>query len=431
MVTYNIQVMELLSLGKTSDGGNQIKLVVTQEDRQAAYVIDIDEFTFLELEALQPLNGGRVRLSPYPKWDPYRNTYYSAIIRTTGITRDTLHFACSEEFIDQIKRIRQTDLPAVVIDEVGQGEDVVKLPQRRAAWLRRVSSRVPRMVHLLLILYGLLAVLPIPSKGMADPVHVLSEHIDTAKTAVATDDSKGSIVLAAESDRHGSDVSLAAVGAEADPTSLMQAPSQPAVHQEKADYEVMAIDGEKKFFGLPKNYVALTFDDGPSSFTQKIVDILTENKVAATFLFVGKNAERLPDAVTYVSEHGMPIGNHSWDHRVLTKDAPKDQSKNLSMTSSVIESLTHTSVTLFRPPYGAVNDDLVAAAKNQNMKTLMWNRDPEDWNAKKPEDIIQYFHEVEDSGGLFVLHEDKNTVEALPDIIKYLQGKNLTFVVFK
>lgn len=52
-------------------------------------------------------------------------------------------------------------------------------------------------------------------------------------------------------------------------------------------------------------------------------------------------------------------------------------------------------------------------------------------NAKHPEDIIRYFHQVEASGGIYVLHEDKNTVEALPEIIKYLKDKNLTFVTFK
>ncbi|WP_141334930.1 polysaccharide deacetylase family protein [Paenibacillus sp. EPM92] len=429
METYSTQVMELLSLGKTSDGVNQIKVVVTQEDRQATYVIDIDEFTFLGLEALRPLNGDRIRLSPYSKWDPYRNTFYSAIIRTTGVSRDTLYFPCSEEYISQIKRIRQTDLPPVPMDEGGQDGGVEKFAQRRSQFLRRFSARVPRIANLLPVMLGLLAFLSIASGGKDDSVRILSEQIGVAKAVVTTDDSNAPIVPASISDMHKGDISHAAVVA--DQTALTQASIQPNVNQAQIDFEVIDIDEEKKFFGLPEKYVALTFDDGPSPFTKNIVDILTEHKVAATFLFVGKNAERNPDAVTYTSEHGMSIGNHSWDHSVLTKAAPQDQSENLSKTSSVVESLTHTAVTLFRPPYGAVNDELVSAAKKQNMKILLWNRDPEDWNAKKPEDIIRYFHQVEAAGGVYVLHEDKNTVEALPDIIKYLKGKNLTFVAFK
>src|SRR6185437_13157136 len=116
---------------------------------------------------------------------------------------------------------------------------------------------------------------------------------------------------------------------------------------------------------------------------------------------------------------------------VLPKATSEDQSENLSKTNRVLESLTHTAVTLFRPPYGAVNNELVSEVKKLDMKTLLWNRDPEDWNAKKPEDIIRYFHQVEAAGGVYVLHENKNTLEALPEIIKYLKEKNLTFATFK
>jgi len=429
METYRTQVMELLSLGKTSDGANQIKVGVTQEDRQAAYVIDIDEFTFLGLEALRPLNGDRIRLSPYSKWDPYRNNFYSAIIRTTGVSGDTLYFACSEEYINQIKQIRQAVLPPVPMEEGGQDVGVEKFAQRRAQFLSRFPARFQRIANLLLVLFSLMAVLTIASVSRDDSVRMLSGQIGVAKAIVATNDSNAPIVTASITDLHKGDVSHAAVVA--DQTALSQASIQANVKQAEADFEVIDIDEEKKFFGLPEKYVALTFDDGPSPLTKKIVDILMAHKLAATFLFVGKNAQRNPDAVTYASEHGMSIGNHSWDHSVLTKAAPQEQSENLSKTSSVLETLTHTAVTLFRPPYGEVNDELVSVAKKQNMKILLWNRDPEDWNAKKPEDIIRYFHQVEAAGGVYVLHEDKNTVEALPDIIKYLKRNNLTFVVFK
>lgn len=133
-----------------------------------------------------------------------------------------------------------------------------------------------------------------------------------------------------------------------------------------------------KLFGLPEQYVALTFDDGPSALTEQIVDILKEQNVAATFLFVGQNVARNQDAVTYTLENGMAIGNHSWDHSVLTKADAQKQHENLMKTNDVLESLTDHAITLFRPPYGEVNDKLVSEAKKLNMKTLMWNRDPED-----------------------------------------------------
>ncbi|MNG16227.1 Peptidoglycan-N-acetylglucosamine deacetylase [compost metagenome] len=88
-------------------------------------------------------------------------------------------------------------------------------------------------------------------------------------------------------------------------------------------------------------------------------------------------------------------------------------------------------VTLFRPPYGSINDGLEEQVEKQHMKVLMWNRDPEDWDANTRDEIIEYFRKVDPSGGIYVLHEKKHTVEALPAIIQYLKEKDLKFVIFQ
>ncbi|MGV2887435.1 polysaccharide deacetylase family protein [Paenibacillus taichungensis] len=420
METYITQVMELLSLGKTSDGVNQITVAVSQEDRQAIYEINIDEFTYLGLEVLKPLNGDRIRLSPYSKWDPYRNTFYSSIIRTTEVSRDVQYFACSEAYINEIKRIR--NLPPVPVEDRVEGP-----AQQRTQLLRQFSAHMPKILILSLVTIGLLIVLSITSKGNDDSANTFSGSVGVAMAGEKDDDFEAPMVLTAISEPYKTETSVTA--ARTNPIVLSHVSDQPDSNHES--FEVIDIDKEESFFGLPKEYVALTFDDGPSTLTKQFVDILTEEKVAATFLFVGQKVERNQDAVIYASEHGMAIGNHSWDHSLLPKDTPQDQSESLSKTNSVLESLTHKTVTLFRPPYGAVNNKLVSEVKKLNMKTLLWNRDPEDWNAKKPEDIIRYFHQVEAAGGVYVLHENKNTLEALPAILKHLKEKNLKFVIFK
>ncbi|MFS0860034.1 polysaccharide deacetylase family protein [Paenibacillus taichungensis] len=420
METYITQVMELLSLGKTSDGVNQITVAVSQEDRQAIYEINIDEFTYLGLEVLKPLNGDRIRLSPYSKWDPYQNTFYSSIIRTTEVSRDVQYFACSEAYINEIKRIR--NLPLVPVEDRVEGP-----AQQRTQLLRQFSAHMPKILILSLVTIGLLIVLSITSKGNDDSANTFSGSVGVAMAGEKDDDFEAPMVLTAISEPYKTETSVTA--ARSNPIVLSHVSDQPDSNHES--FEVIDIDKEESFFGLPKEYVALTFDDGPSTLTKQFVDILTEEKVAATFLFVGQKVERNQDAVIYASEHGMAIGNHSWDHSLLPKDTPQDQSESLSKTNSVLESLTHKTVTLFRPPYGAVNNKLVSEVKKLNMKTLLWNRDPEDWNAKKPEDIIRYFHQVEAAGGVYVLHENKNTLEALPAILKHLKEKNLKFVIFK
>jgi peptidoglycan/xylan/chitin deacetylase (PgdA/CDA1 family) len=91
----------------------------------------------------------------------------------------------------------------------------------------------------------------------------------------------------------------------------------------------------------------------------------------------------------------------------------------------------NSAVTIFRPPYGAVNDGLAAEAKRQHMKLLLWNRDPEDWKADNAPQVLRYFHTTDPSGGIYLLHEKAVTVQALPEIIEYLQAQGLKFAVFK
>ncbi|WP_310854271.1 polysaccharide deacetylase family protein [Paenibacillus taichungensis] len=307
-------------------------------------------------------------------------------------------------------------------------EDRVAEPaQQRTQLLRQLSAHMPKILILSLVTIGFLIVLSITSKGNDDSANTFSGSVGVAMAGEKDDDFEAPMVLTAISEPYKTETSVTA--ARTNPIVLSYVSDQPDSNHES--FEVIDIDKEESFFGLPKEYVALTFDDGPSTLTKQFVDILTEQKVAATFLFVGQKVERNQDAVIYASEHGMAIGNHSWDHSLLPKDTPQDQSESLSKTNSVLESLTHKKVTLFRPPYGAVNNKLVSEVKKLNMKTLLWNRDPEDWNAKKPEDIIRYFHQVEAAGGVYVLHENKNTLEALPAILKHLKEKNLKFVIFK
>ncbi|GLX69815.1 polysaccharide deacetylase family protein [Paenibacillus glycanilyticus] len=427
METYSTQVMELLSLGRTTQGSCQMKIAVTQDDKYATYVIEIDELTFLEIEALGPLHGDRIRISPYSKWDPFRKSYYSSIIRTTGHTKVPLYFASSEAYIQSIKQLRQGELQPEPEEPEIEAITPEQPSMNKEPLLRsRLSSRLPRIAVAMLIMFGLLAILSIATGGKVDSARLFGGQVAKAEVTNTNTDAQVS-----EAVTGGDNSQSAAVIVTADQKISAQEPVHTKAPEEKSAYTVIDIDGDKKFFGLQKEYVALTFDDGPSKLTKQIVDILTEQKVPATFLFIGQNVAHHKDAVTYTAGHGMSIGNHSWDHGVLTKFTLEEQSENLSKANKAIEALTHKPVTLFRPPYGAVNDNLVTAADGQDMKTLLWNRDPEDWNAKQPEDIIRYFHRVEAAGGIYVLHEDKNTLEALPAIIKYLKSKDLTFVAFK
>jgi|GEM_PF-706934 len=490
---YSARVVELLGLRTTDDGLRRMRIGIAWEDRQAFFEAELDELTYGALEALRPVQGERVRLSPYPKWDPYRHTYYGAMVRMAGVSRDTLYFACSEAFAGLMTGLRRGELPQALEPVRGEwrqqglvGEDAAaaglqQLPhgeleeagaelrtdKARAAGTRELyrgeveatgtqprhgkagsqgadigvlrggwwRAEATQLAVRLLLAGGLFGALAVPSAGIGWSNRagaVSRDEVAPAATVQEQEPAPAVESIAAESVSVAVDVPAAAlVGPAAEASVVGTQEPEPGDDVVSAHAQMIDISGGKEFFELPQAYVALTFDDGPSALTRPIVDMLTEAGVTATFLFVGKNAERRPEDVAYVSEHGMAVGNHSWDHSVLTKAESADQRSNLAKTNTVLEAATHTPVTVFRPPYGAVNDTLLASAKAERLNTLLWNRDPEDWNAKKPEDILRYFREVEAAGGVYVLHEDKNTVAALPDIIRLLKEKDLTFVAFE
>lgn len=437
MEAYKTQVMELLSLGEESNGF-QIRIGITNHDKQASFVMDIDEFTFRHLHALQPLNRGRLRLSPYPKWDPFRNTYYLSLVSMAESYRETLYFDCSNEFVTNLQQIRNTGLTLYsnnVQDVQKAVAGNVSERQGQQHQLLGFSKRKVWIFGCLLAACSLLILISIRSEtnwfmGEGNSLGSPASSLKAEAEAASWNEGLPPPIALPAFGKDWDSVVATTTAAPLEDISIQDASLSNSI-VEQIDYEIKEIEGDQSFFGLPEGDVALTFDDGPSPLTKQIVDILIEHKVAATFLFIGNNVNHHPEEVTYAFEHGMSIGNHSWSHSVLTKVGPSEQAEDLAKTSSILESLMLTPVTLFRPPYGSTNDMLKASAKKQNMKILLWNRDPQDWNAKKPEDIIQYFKEVQASGGVYVLHEDKMTLEALPEIIAYLKSNNLKFITFK
>lgn len=184
-------------------------------------------------------------------------------------------------------------------------------------------------------------------------------------------------------------------------------------------------------FGVPKGYVALTFDDGPSPYTRKIVDILLKHNVGATFFFIGRSAAGNPDAVRYAANNGMEVGSHSWSHSNLTLLSSSLQKNEIKRTSELLTSLTGKPVTIFRPPYGNFNQMLQKNLDEHELKLIMWNRDIRDWRVSGKNELLSRFYNTNPSGGIYVLHERYYTVEALPEMIAHLKQRNLKFLLIQ
>ncbi|WP_340005655.1 polysaccharide deacetylase family protein [Paenibacillus sp. FSL K6-0276] len=412
-----ILMIELLSL-EHKQADYQIEVGLTRNVGYERCMLTIDEFTYEQLNALGPFSGERMRLSLYPKWDPFRNSYYSTLIIMNKAFSETLYFACSEYYVSQLLQLKQQDYPHAEEERVVQTMLPSIEPVRRQS--RKKSNRIGKATLQCIMFTCLVLVLSLRMDGqlmdsaeaLKDPVRgSSSEQIEPILSLPLVPDAQ-TVLINNQQD---------------EPTPE---PSEPPQEQIKT-YEEIELTENKYEYSLPKGYVALSFDDGPSKYTKEIVDILVEHEVAATFLFVGNKVAHNVEAVKYASEHRMSIGSHSWDHSKMTDNGDEQNRNNLAKANQALEQIIQSPITVFRPPYGAINKKLAAKVTEQQMKVLLWNRDSEDWKVKSPEDILQYVHHTDPSGGVYLFHEKKITVEALPAIIKYFQEKDMKFVIFK
>ena len=180
-----------------------------------------------------------------------------------------------------------------------------------------------------------------------------------------------------------------------------------------------------------RRILALTFDDGPHpQLTPKLLDILRQQGIRATFFVVGRNVEAYPDIARRIIAEGHEIANHSWSHPDLTKLGEQGMRRELENTTAVIERVTGRRVTKMRPPYGAINQRIrEVLTKEYNLDVMLWSVDPLDWRKPGPSVVTQRLVDGAKPGGILLAHDiHEGTIEAMPETIAQLKAKGYGFV---
>lgn len=196
---------------------------------------------------------------------------------------------------------------------------------------------------------------------------------------------------------------------------------------------------DKVYYAGPATYpkeVALTFDDGPDThYTQRILDILKKNNIKATFFIVGTRAEAHPELVRQIAMEGHAIGNHSWDHPLLTKLTPAQVKYEVDESEKVLHSILGYYPSMFRPPYGAATPDDTREITSMGYSIIDWSVDTRDWAGTPTPQIMNYVKKELHPGGIILEHcatgktgNLDNTVRALPKIISSLKAQGYKFV---
>lgn len=167
-----------------------------------------------------------------------------------------------------------------------------------------------------------------------------------------------------------------------------------------------------------KKVIALTFDDGPSIYTEKILDVLNEYNAHATFFVIGSKVKYYSDTLLKLLDSGNEIGNHTYNHKLVSKMSDEEFINQVNKTQEIIKEYTGFTPTLFRPSYGSINKKQKSLI---DLNTVLWTIDTLDWKYKNSKVIAKRVINKAKDGSIVLMHDiHKRDIEALRIILEEL-----------
>lgn len=180
--------------------------------------------------------------------------------------------------------------------------------------------------------------------------------------------------------------------------------------------------------------LALTFDDGPTpDRTKEILRILDEENIKATFFLNGGSLEKHAEAGRLLVNSGHEIGNHSYSHKRMVFMSYAEVAKEIESTERIIRQYGYREPLHFRPPFGKKLISLPLYLKNNNIKAITWDVEPETWGAARNsvEERIENAVSQTKPGSIIimhVMHGDDKSMQAVRPIVRQLKEKGYTFL---
>jgi len=172
--------------------------------------------------------------------------------------------------------------------------------------------------------------------------------------------------------------------------------------------------------------IALTFDDGPSIYTEEIIEYLHDNDCVATFFILGNKVEMYTDTIKKSISYGNEIGNHSYNHKWLAKLKEEEMLEQINKTQNIITEKIGYTPTLLRPSYGSTNKTM---KEKVDLEIILWNVDTMDWKYKSVNKIVSRATKNLKDGNIILMHDTyKRTLEAVKKIVPILKKNNYTCV---
>lgn len=164
--------------------------------------------------------------------------------------------------------------------------------------------------------------------------------------------------------------------------------------------------------------VALTFDDGPTSLTPRLLDVLAELDVRGTFFVIGELCAARPELVRAIADAGHELASHGYTHRRFTALSRRELEAELSRTRDLLPRPS-TARPLVRPPYGSISPYSLLICAQRGFTTVLWSLNSHDWRLQDAGDVARKtLTQRATPGEILLFHEGQAwTLDALPTIV--------------
>jgi len=173
------------------------------------------------------------------------------------------------------------------------------------------------------------------------------------------------------------------------------------------------IDGKK---------IAITFDDGPNPYTERVLDVLKANNIHATFFCIGSQIEKYPEVFKRIIAENHVVGNHSYSHsNKIGLFSKAEMISEIERTDEIIFSYSGKKSNYYRPPFGVTNPNIAKALKVTKHKVIGWNIRSLDTKIQSEEKILNRIKKRLLPGSIILLHDtSEKTVRVLEQLLVVL-----------
>lgn len=194
------------------------------------------------------------------------------------------------------------------------------------------------------------------------------------------------------------------------------------------NYHIKALNSNSSII---KNEIAITFDDGPHpEFTLKVLALLKQYQVKATFFCIGKQVENYPHLFQNIINEGHTVGNHTYSHdNMFGFFSTKKVISDLERTNAIVLEETNLNLNLYRPAFGVTNPRIKKALKSTKLQAIGWNKRSLDTTGLSKENILKRASKNLKKGDIILLHDtSEKTVWVLEQLLLILQKQHLQAV---